>query len=85
MYNNLISPALIGCTVFCRDFDAAESVTEKMNKVKSVKGVKGLVKLAKEIAVTATTGNYDNEFIGQCRIPLQVIFSLYIFSRITNI
>lgn len=55
-----------------RDFDAAETVTEKMNKVKSVKGVKGLVKLAKEIAVTATTGNYDNEFIGQCRIPLQV-------------
>lgn len=56
-----------------RDFDAAETVPEKMSKVKGVKGVKGLVKLAKEIAVTATTGNHDNEFIGKCRIPLKVL------------
>lgn len=43
-----------------------------MSKVKDVKGVRGLVKLAKEIAVTATTGSHDNEFIGRCRIPLKV-------------
>ena len=55
-----------------RDFDAAETVPEKMSKVKDVKGVRGLVKLAKEIAVTATTGSHDNEFIGRCRIPLKV-------------
>ncbi|XP_011304160.1 protein unc-13 homolog D isoform X1 [Fopius arisanus] len=55
------------------DFDAAETVPEKMSKVKDVKGVRGLVKLAKEIAVTATTGSHDNEFIGRCRIPLRDI------------
>ena len=43
-----------------------------MSKVKSVKGVRGLVKLAKEIAITATNGNHDNEFIGSSRIPLKV-------------
>nr|XP_031845703.1 protein unc-13 homolog 4B isoform X2 [Nomia melanderi] len=55
------------------DFDAAETVPEKMSKVRDVKGVRGLVKLAKEIAVTATTGSHDNEFIGRCRIPLKDI------------
>ncbi|CAK9823698.1 Protein unc-13 homolog 4B [Anthophora retusa] len=55
------------------DFDAAETVPEKMSKVKDVKGVRGLVKLAKEIAVTATTGSHDNEFIGRCSIPLKDI------------
>ncbi|XP_014210937.1 protein unc-13 homolog 4B-like isoform X2 [Copidosoma floridanum] len=55
------------------DFDAAESVPEKMSKVKSVKGMRGLVKLAKEIAITATSGNHDNEFIGGARVPLQAI------------
>ncbi|XP_025154207.1 protein unc-13 homolog 4B isoform X4 [Harpegnathos saltator] len=55
------------------DFDAAETVPEKMSKVKDVKGVRGLVKLAKEIAVTATTGSHNNEFIGKCRIPLKDI------------
>ncbi|XP_076293946.1 C2 and C2B_Munc13-like domain-containing protein staccato isoform X2 [Lasioglossum baleicum] len=55
------------------DFDAAETVPEKMSKMKDVKGVRGLVKLAKEIAVTATTGSHDNEFIGRCRIPLKDI------------
>ena len=56
----------------CRDFDAAETVPEKINKVKSLKGVRGLVKLAKEIAITATHGNHDNEYIGETRIPLKV-------------
>ncbi|XP_046623999.1 protein unc-13 homolog 4B isoform X3 [Neodiprion virginianus] len=55
------------------DFDAAETVPEKMSKVKDVKGVRGLVKLAKEIALTATTGNHDNEFIGKCQIALKDI------------
>ncbi|XP_012283294.1 protein unc-13 homolog 4B isoform X2 [Orussus abietinus] len=55
------------------DFDAAETVPEKINKVKDVKGVRGLVKLAKEIAVTATTGSHDNEFIGRARIALKDI------------
>ncbi|KAI4490005.1 hypothetical protein M0804_004187 [Polistes exclamans] len=55
------------------DFDAAETVPEKISKVKDIKGVRGLVKLAKEIAVTATTGSHDNEFIGRCRIPLKDI------------
>ncbi|XP_067210437.1 protein unc-13 homolog 4B isoform X4 [Linepithema humile] len=55
------------------DFDAAETVPEKMSKVKDIKGVRGLVKLAKEIAVTATTGSHDNEFIGRCRIALKDI------------
>ncbi|KAL0130108.1 hypothetical protein PUN28_002009 [Cardiocondyla obscurior] len=55
------------------DFDAAETVPEKMSKVKDIKGVRGLVKLAKEIAVTATTGSHNNEFIGRCRIPLKDI------------
>lgn len=66
-----------------RDFDAAETVPEKMSKVKDVKGVRGLVKLAKEIAVTATTGSHDNEFIGRCRIPLKVngqAFVTFLFS-----
>lgn len=54
-----------------------------MSKVKDVKGVRGLVKLAKEIAVTATTGSHDNEFIGRCRIPLKVI--CYIIKIILNI
>lgn len=49
-----------------------------MNKVKDVKGVRGLMKLAKEIAVTATTGNHDNEFIGRTRIPLKVIINIFL-------
>ncbi|XP_058798233.1 protein unc-13 homolog 4B-like isoform X2 [Phymastichus coffea] len=55
------------------DFDAAETVPEKMNKVKSIKGVRGFVKLAKEIAITATSGNHNNEFIGSVQIPLKDI------------
>lgn len=55
-----------------RDFDAAETVPEKMSKVRDIKGVRGLVKLAKEIALTATNGNHDNEFIGKCQIALKV-------------
>ena len=54
------------------DFDAAETVGEKMNKLFEVKGVKGLRKLMKEIAVTASTGKHDSELIGRTTIPLKV-------------
>lgn len=58
------------------DFDPAESVKEKLGKLFDVKGVKGMRKLVKEIAVTATTGQHDNELIGRVRIPLKVCFVL---------
>lgn len=56
------------------DFDPAETVREKMTKIGEVKGVKGLRKLMKEIAVTASTGKHDNEFVGATSIPLRVSF-----------
>ncbi|XP_055586093.1 protein unc-13 homolog 4B isoform X2 [Uranotaenia lowii] len=55
------------------DFDPAETIKEKMNKVFDVKGVRGLRKLMKEIAVTASTGKHDNELIGRASIPLKSI------------
>ncbi|KAG5895641.1 hypothetical protein JTB14_008650 [Gonioctena quinquepunctata] len=55
------------------DFDPAESVKEKIGKFFEVKGVKGMRKLMKEIAVTATTGQHENELIGSARIPLNTV------------
>ncbi|XP_060523502.1 protein unc-13 homolog 4B [Cylas formicarius] len=55
------------------DFDPAETVKEKLGKIFEVKGVKGMRKLVKEIAVTATTGQHENELIGRARIPLKTI------------
>ncbi|XP_055678420.1 protein unc-13 homolog 4B isoform X4 [Lutzomyia longipalpis] len=55
------------------DFDPAETVREKMNKIFDVKGVRGLRKLMKEIAVTASNGKHDNELIGKANIPLKSI------------
>uniref|UniRef100_A0A182J7R8 Munc13-4 n=1 Tax=Anopheles atroparvus TaxID=41427 RepID=A0A182J7R8_ANOAO len=55
------------------DFDPAETVKEKMNKLFDVKGVRGLRKLMKEIALTASTGKHDNELIGRTSIPLKSI------------
>ncbi|KAK7866889.1 hypothetical protein R5R35_006049 [Gryllus longicercus] len=55
------------------DFDPAETVREKMMKIGGVKGVKGLRKLMKEIAVTASTGKHDNEFVGSALLPLRNI------------
>ncbi|XP_059619903.1 protein unc-13 homolog 4B isoform X1 [Phlebotomus argentipes] len=55
------------------DFDPAETVREKMNKIFDVKGVRGLRKLMKEIAVTASSGKHDNELIGKANIPLKSI------------
>ncbi|XP_053963719.1 protein unc-13 homolog 4B isoform X1 [Anastrepha ludens] len=55
------------------DFDAAETVKEKVNKLFDVKGVKGLSKLMKEIAQTASTGKHDNELIGRAAITLKSI------------
>lgn len=60
------------------DFDAAETIGEKVNKLFEVKGVKGLRKLMKEIAVTASTGKHDNELIGRTSIPLKVIMTVMI-------
>lgn len=54
------------------DFDAAETVKDKVNKLMDVKGIKGLRKLMKEIAVTASTGKHDNELIGRTAITLKV-------------
>lgn len=54
------------------DFDAAETVKEKVNKLMEVKGIKGLRKLMKEIAMTASTGKHDNELIGRTAITLKV-------------
>ncbi|XP_053660620.1 protein unc-13 homolog 4B [Anopheles marshallii] len=55
------------------DFDPAETVKEKMNKLFEVKGVRGLRKLMKEIAQTASSGKHDNELIGRTSIPLKSI------------
>lgn len=54
------------------DFDPAESVKEKLGKIFEVKGVRGMRKLMKEIALTATTGQHENELIGRAKIPLNV-------------
>lgn len=54
------------------DFDAAESVKEKFSKFAEIKGVKGMRKWMKEVAVTATMGQHDNELIGRAKIPLSV-------------
>lgn len=66
-----------------RDFDAAESVKEKVNKLLDVKGIKGLRKLMKEIAMTASTGKHDNELIGRTAVTLKVIKSL-LMMRVIN-
>lgn len=55
------------------DFDPAETVREKMGKLTDVKGVRGLRKLVKEIAVTASTGKHDNEYIGTAQVALNCI------------
>ncbi|XP_023298008.2 protein unc-13 homolog 4B isoform X1 [Lucilia cuprina] len=55
------------------DFDAAETVKDKVNKLMDVKGIKGLRKLMKEIAMTASTGKHDNELIGRTAITLKSI------------
>ncbi|XP_075222315.1 C2 and C2B_Munc13-like domain-containing protein staccato isoform X2 [Lycorma delicatula] len=55
------------------DFDPAETVREKMTKIKDVKGIKGFRKLMKEIAVAASTGKHDNEFIGSTLVPLKTV------------
>lgn len=55
------------------DFDPAETISEKMNKVFEIKGAKGFRKLMKEIALTASTGKHNNEYIGCTTIPLKTI------------
>ncbi|KAE8741885.1 hypothetical protein FOCC_FOCC012589 [Frankliniella occidentalis] len=55
------------------DFDPAETVREKMGKLTDIKGVRGLRKLVKEIAVTASTGKHDNEYIGTAQVALNCV------------
>ncbi|CAH0552872.1 unnamed protein product [Brassicogethes aeneus] len=55
------------------DFDPAETVKEKFGKLFEVKGVKGMRKLVKEIALTATNGQHENELIGIAKIPLKTV------------
>jgi hypothetical protein len=55
------------------DFDPAETIGEKMNKFFEVKGAKGFRKLMKEIAVTASSGKHDNEFVGSAKVPLKTV------------
>lgn len=55
------------------DFDPAETIGEKMNKFFEVRGAKGFRKLMKEIAVTASAGKHDNEFVGCAKVPLKTI------------
>lgn len=55
------------------DFDPAETIGEKMNKFLDIKGAKGFRKLMKEIAVTASAGKHDNEFVGCSKVPLKTI------------
>lgn len=55
------------------DFDPAESIKEKLSKITDVKGVKGISKLIKEIAITSTTGQHVDEFIGKCAIGLNQV------------
>lgn len=68
------------------DFDPAESVREKLGKFFDVKGVKGIRKLVKEIAVTAATGQHENELVGTARIPLKVSLLLkFLFKQFFNV
>ncbi|KAB0801825.1 hypothetical protein PPYR_04011 [Photinus pyralis] len=55
------------------DFDPAETMREKFGKILKVKGLRGATRLIKEMAVTATTGQHENELIGTARIPLKTI------------
>lgn len=44
-----------------------------MNKFFEIRGAKGFRKLMKEIAVTASSGKHDNEFVGCAKVPLKTI------------
>lgn len=61
-------------TIFCRDFDPAETMQEKLTKFSDVKGIWGVKKLAKELLQTVSTGKHDNELIGSAQITLKVKF-----------
>lgn len=68
-----------------RDYDPEESVTEKMRRFGEVKSTKGLRVLMKEIALTASAGKEQHDFLGWIKIPLKVtllnscgIFSHYV-------
>lgn len=55
------------------DFDPAETMREKFGKILKVKGLRGATRLIKEMAITATMGQHENELIGIAKIPLKTI------------
>ncbi|KAF5296761.1 hypothetical protein FQR65_LT10162 [Abscondita terminalis] len=55
------------------DFDPAETMKEKFGKILKVKGIRGVRRLFKEMAVTAATGQHENEIIGSVKIPIRNI------------
>ena len=55
------------------DFDPAETIREKFGKILKIKGLKGARILIKEMAITVTNGQHENELIGIARIPLKTI------------
>lgn len=58
---------------YFRDFDTAESVTEKMSQIMDVKGVKGLKKLLRDMATAFSSGKHNNaELIGSAFVQLKV-------------
>ena len=55
-----------------RDYDPEESLSDKMKRFGEVKSTKGLRVLMKEIALTASTGKQQHDFLGCLKIPLKV-------------
>jgi BAI1-associated protein 3 len=59
------------CINYSRDFDPAESTSEKLNKIYDVKGIKGLGKFLKE--VVGPSGQEVNELMGSIDIPISKV------------
>ncbi|EDW33867.1 GL21942 [Drosophila persimilis] len=81
-YNSSVKPATLNPIWeehFSLDFDAAETIKEKVSKLLDVKGVKGLCKVMKEIAVTASSGKHDNESKHEIFVLLTA-FNLLVYS-----
>lgn len=55
------------------DFDAAEPITKKMNKLLEFKGAKGFRKMVKEVAGNIASGKQEDEYIGGAKISLKTI------------
>lgn len=55
------------------DFDAAEPMVKKMNKLLEVKGAKGFRKMVKEVAGNMKSGKQEDEYIGGAKIAMKSI------------